>query len=65
MSAAKSVSSIINKQWYYQANPMKRELWMRHPRSSLYIIPYWITFWGSMGYAGYYLVRMGLGKKAE
>ncbi|KAK9330810.1 hypothetical protein V1520DRAFT_362294 [Lipomyces starkeyi] len=59
----KKANNIVSKQWYYQFNPAHRELWMRHPRSPLYIIPYWIAFWGGMGYTSYYLGRMVLGKK--
>ncbi|KAK9237110.1 hypothetical protein V1525DRAFT_404978 [Lipomyces kononenkoae] len=59
----KKTNDIISKQWYYQANPAHRELWMRHPRSALYVIPYWVAFWGGLGYASYYLGRMVIGKK--
>ncbi|KAK9469799.1 hypothetical protein V1512DRAFT_245233 [Lipomyces arxii] len=59
----KKVNDIVARQWFYQSNTVKRELWMRHPRSSLYIIPYWIAFWGGLGYSGFYLGRMVVGIK--
>ncbi|KAK9477292.1 hypothetical protein V1514DRAFT_334409 [Lipomyces japonicus] len=59
----KKVNDIVAKQVFFQRS--HREIWARHPRSSLYIIPYWIAFWGGLGYSGFYLGRLVLGIKAK
>ncbi|KAK9454765.1 hypothetical protein V1511DRAFT_500919 [Dipodascopsis uninucleata] len=60
----KKSNEIVSKQWFYQANKVHRELWMRHPRSALYVIPYWTVFWGTAAVSVYYLGNMVMGKKA-
>ncbi|KAK9461666.1 uncharacterized protein V1516DRAFT_663375 [Lipomyces oligophaga] len=64
MAAIKQATPIIRKQIYYQMNPLKRDVWMRHPRSPLYLVPYWIAFWTGIGMCGYYGGRFLVGKKA-
>ncbi|ODV86474.1 hypothetical protein CANARDRAFT_175358 [[Candida] arabinofermentans NRRL YB-2248] len=56
-------NKVIELQKFYQSTT--KPIWLAHPRSKYYLVPYAIGLTLSVGASGYYLVRACFGLKAN